>query len=134
MEPPFIKTSYYATATGKLWRGCDQPHPVVLQPFDSVSQRCPTFHSDNTTIVHMGKYQNITVFSWSHERQDTLLSLVRLPKQLRLTLHTQVRFLSISTPKYLTFSSQVLIHLAGYESVQPHTFYVSCLEPSVEFY
>ena len=73
--------------TGKSLRGCDQLHPVVLQPFDSVSQHCPTFYPDNTTIVHMGKYQSI-IQSLFGLKWYTLLSLARLPKQLHLTLHT----------------------------------------------
>ena len=36
-----------------------EPYPIVLQPFDFASQCCPTFHPDNTAIVHMGKYQSI---------------------------------------------------------------------------
>ena len=101
--------------TGKSWRGCDQQHPIVLQPFDSMSQRCPTFHPDNTTIVHMGNYQSIiqSFLGLKYSRKEdesgqtaqaasSHLTHLVFPGKVSVYIHTQIcNFLL----------TQVLIHL-----------------------
>ena len=125
--------------TGKSWRECDQPHPIVLQPFNFMSQHCPTFHPDNTAIVNMGKYQSVMQsflgLKWQKGRHPTesgqtaqaasshLTHLV-FPGEVSVYIHT----------KYLTFSSLTSIDPSSWIQIRSALHFLCLLRPSVEFY
>ena len=104
-----------------------------------MSQCSPIFHPDNTAIY--GEVpEHYIIFSWSQivERKtpywvwpDCSSSFVS-PYTLGFSSWGFCLYPHPMSYFLLTCKCWA-IYLAGYESTQPHTFFISCLEPSVEF-